>query len=204
MASGRVHDAVLVALLTVARTHRPSVSVVRSGHPLYVFGTTRRSDHPQGRAFDTWAVDGHPVVDPRTPRSAGRGLHARGRRGGVRQRRRPLPARCRRPSGSATTPTTTTSTPGSPADDAGRALPPTAAQVTGRLSYGVLSTIVVRVETFATDRIRAISPSSADGRRDPDLEDVGLVTRHRPARTRSPRCRAAARGSRRAGTGRSA
>ena len=37
-------------------------------------------------------------------------------------------------------------------------------QVTGRLSYGVLSTIVVRVETFATDRIRAISRSSrADG-----------------------------------------
>jgi hypothetical protein len=36
-------------------------------------------------------------------------------------------------------------------------------QVTGRLSYGVLSTMVVRVETFATDRIRAISPSRADG-----------------------------------------
>jgi hypothetical protein len=67
--SGRVHDSVLTALLTVARTHRPSVSVVRSGHPLHVFGTTRLSDHPQGRAFDTWAIDGHPVVDPRTPRS---------------------------------------------------------------------------------------------------------------------------------------
>jgi hypothetical protein len=67
--SGRVHESVLVALLTVARTHRPSVSVVRTGHPLHVFGTTRLSDHPQGRAFDTWAVDGHAVVDPRTPRS---------------------------------------------------------------------------------------------------------------------------------------
>jgi hypothetical protein len=67
--SGRVHDSVLAALLTVARTHRPSVSVVRSGHPLHVFGTTRLSDHPQGRAFDTWAVAGHAVVDPRTPRS---------------------------------------------------------------------------------------------------------------------------------------
>ena len=36
-------------------------------------------------------------------------------------------------------------------------------QVTGRLSYGVLSTIVVRVETFATDRIRASRSSRADG-----------------------------------------
>jgi hypothetical protein len=69
IASGRVHESVLTALLTVARTHRPSVSVVRSGHPLYVFGTSRLSDHPQGRAFDTWAIDGHAVVDPRTPRA---------------------------------------------------------------------------------------------------------------------------------------
>ncbi len=67
--SGQVHDSVLVALLTVSRSHRPTVSVIRTGHPLYVFGTTRRSDHPQGRAFDTWAIDGHAVVDPRTPRT---------------------------------------------------------------------------------------------------------------------------------------
>ena len=67
--SGQVHDSVLAALLTVARTHRPTVSVIRSGHPLLVFGTTRLSDHPQGRAFDTWAIDGHAVVDPRTPRA---------------------------------------------------------------------------------------------------------------------------------------
>jgi hypothetical protein len=69
VASGLVHESVLLALLAVSRTHRPSVSVVRSGHPLYVFGTGRLSDHPQGRAFDTWAVDGRPVVDPRTPRT---------------------------------------------------------------------------------------------------------------------------------------
>ena len=69
VASGRVHDSVLLALLAVSRTHRPSVSVIRSGHPLYVFGTDRLSDHPQGRAFDTWAIDGRPVVDPRTPRT---------------------------------------------------------------------------------------------------------------------------------------
>ena len=69
VASGQVHDSVLGALLTVSRTHRPSVSVIRSGHPLYVFGTDRLSDHPQGRAFDTWEIDGRAVVDPRTPRS---------------------------------------------------------------------------------------------------------------------------------------
>jgi hypothetical protein len=67
--SGQVHDSVLVAVLAVARTHRPAVSVVRSGHPLHVFGTTRLSDHPQGRAFDTWAIDGHAVADPRTPKT---------------------------------------------------------------------------------------------------------------------------------------
>jgi hypothetical protein len=67
--SGQVHDSVLAAVVEVSRTHRVSVSDVRSGHPLYVFGTDRLSVHPQGRAFDTWAIDGHPVVDPRTPRS---------------------------------------------------------------------------------------------------------------------------------------
>ncbi len=69
VASGRVHESVLLALLTVSRSHRPSVSVLSSGHPLYVFGTDRLSDHPRGRAFDTWAIDGRAVVDPRTPRS---------------------------------------------------------------------------------------------------------------------------------------
>jgi hypothetical protein len=67
--SGRVHDSVLGAMLTLGRTYRIHVSVVRSGHPIYVFGTDRLSDHPQGRAFDTWAIDGRSVVDPATPRA---------------------------------------------------------------------------------------------------------------------------------------
>jgi len=67
--SGQVHEAVLAAMVGVAAHHRIGVSVVRSGHPLLVFGTSRPSDHPRGRAFDTWQIDGHPVVDPRTPRS---------------------------------------------------------------------------------------------------------------------------------------
>jgi hypothetical protein len=66
--SGQVHDRVLNAMLVLARTYRLGVSVVRSGHPIYVFGTNRLSDHPQGRAFDTWQIDGHMVVDPATPR----------------------------------------------------------------------------------------------------------------------------------------
>ncbi len=67
VASGRVHDSVLVAMLALSRTYRIGVSVVRSGHPVRVFGTDRLSDHPRGRAFDTWRIDGRPVVDPDTP-----------------------------------------------------------------------------------------------------------------------------------------
>lgn len=67
--SGQVHSSVAEAMLALARTYRLEVSVVRSGHPLDVFGTTRPSDHPHGRAFDVWRIDGHAVVDPATPRS---------------------------------------------------------------------------------------------------------------------------------------
>jgi hypothetical protein len=66
--SGQVHDSVLAAMLDLAGTYRMYVSVVRSGHPLDVFGTSRPSDHPRGRAFDVWQVDGRAVVDPGTPR----------------------------------------------------------------------------------------------------------------------------------------
>ncbi|MFJ8386540.1 hypothetical protein ACIQ9Q_18815 [Streptomyces sp. NPDC094438] len=66
---GAVHDSVLHAMLQLAGTYRLSVSVVRSGHPLDVFGTNRPSDHPLGRAFDVWRIDGHPVVDPATSRT---------------------------------------------------------------------------------------------------------------------------------------
>lgn len=69
VASGRVHDATLEAMLAVSRRWPVAVSVVRSGHPLHVFGTDRLSDHPRGLAFDTWQVDGHAVVRPATPRA---------------------------------------------------------------------------------------------------------------------------------------
>ncbi|MEW2625490.1 hypothetical protein [Streptomyces sp. NPDC048106] len=67
--AGHVHPSVTRAMRVLARTYRIEVSVVRSGHPLDVFGTGRPSDHPRGRAFDVWRIDGHPVVDPATPRS---------------------------------------------------------------------------------------------------------------------------------------
>jgi hypothetical protein len=66
--SGNIHASVLRALLDLAGTYRMYVSVIRSGHPLDVFGTSRPSDHPRGRAFDVWQINGHAVVDPGTSR----------------------------------------------------------------------------------------------------------------------------------------
>ncbi len=67
--SGQVRDATLEAMLLLSHTYRIRVSVVRSGHPQYVFGTDRLSDHPFGRAFDTWSINGRAVIDPGTPES---------------------------------------------------------------------------------------------------------------------------------------
>jgi hypothetical protein len=65
--SGQVHDSVLHVLLELAQDHELTVSVVRSGHPIDVFGTTRPSDHPRGRAVDVWRIDDNAVVNPATP-----------------------------------------------------------------------------------------------------------------------------------------
>ncbi len=69
VASGTVHDSVLEAMLAVSPRWPIGVSVVRTGHPTYVFGTDRPSDHPLGRAFDTWRIAGLAVVRPSTPPS---------------------------------------------------------------------------------------------------------------------------------------
>ncbi|WP_312018579.1 hypothetical protein [Streptomyces sp. I05A-00742] len=66
---GGVHDSVLRTMLRLGRTYRLDVSVLRSGHPRNVFDTDRPSDHPPGRAFDVWAIDGRAVAAPRTPRA---------------------------------------------------------------------------------------------------------------------------------------
>jgi hypothetical protein len=62
--SGQVHDSVLSALTSLSSRHVLDVSILRSGHPYFVFGTNRPSDHPHGRAADVWAVDGRRVVEP--------------------------------------------------------------------------------------------------------------------------------------------
>ncbi|WP_424638705.1 hypothetical protein [Embleya sp. AB8] len=67
--AGTIHTSVLTALETLAAAHTIDVSILRSGHPIDVFGTTRPSDHPLGRAVDVWRVDGRPIVDPNTPRA---------------------------------------------------------------------------------------------------------------------------------------
>lgn len=62
--SGGIHDSVLHCLTALSAQHVLDVSVMKSGHPIYVFGTSRHSDHPRGRAVDIWAIDGYPVVRP--------------------------------------------------------------------------------------------------------------------------------------------
>lgn len=62
--SGTISPGTMAAMAALAREHVLDVSVVRSGHPLFVFGTNRRSDHPRGHTFDVWAIDGRTVLDP--------------------------------------------------------------------------------------------------------------------------------------------
>lgn len=62
--AGGVHDSVLRLLIAMSALHVVDVSVLQSGHPLNVFGTSRPSDHPLGRAVDVWALDSKPLVLP--------------------------------------------------------------------------------------------------------------------------------------------
>lgn len=63
IAAGLVSEVVLRSMLAVARQHRISISVLISAHPVQVFGTDRRSSHPDGLAYDIGSVDGLLVVD---------------------------------------------------------------------------------------------------------------------------------------------
>lgn len=64
VASGRVHSSVLRTLDQLAQDHKIFVSVFIAAHPINVYGTDRRSDHPPGYAVDIGAIDGKLVVDP--------------------------------------------------------------------------------------------------------------------------------------------
>jgi hypothetical protein len=55
------------ALLHLAGRYEINVSVVHSGHPYFVFGTHRLSDHTRKRAFDVWAINRQPIVARTTP-----------------------------------------------------------------------------------------------------------------------------------------
>ncbi|MFD7908082.1 hypothetical protein ACFV4G_38320 [Kitasatospora sp. NPDC059747] len=65
--SGSVHDSVMNAMLGLAGTYALSVSVVRTGHPLDVFGTTRANHPPQGRGVELMGLVGAPGVGPGAP-----------------------------------------------------------------------------------------------------------------------------------------
>ena len=64
VAAGLVSDAVLRSMLEVAEQHQIGISVLISAHPVNVFGTDRRSNHPDGLAYDIGSIDGRLVVDP--------------------------------------------------------------------------------------------------------------------------------------------
>ena len=72
--AGRIHDSVLALLLSMSQGHVVDVSVLRSGHPVTVFGTSRPSDHPRGRAVDVWALDGRALVLPTNHVLAAQGM----------------------------------------------------------------------------------------------------------------------------------
>jgi len=65
--AGGVDDRVLAVLAMVGREHRLDVTVLASGHPHEVFGSSHVSNHTAGRAVDIWALDGQPVLAQRDP-----------------------------------------------------------------------------------------------------------------------------------------
>ena len=69
VAAGLVSDAALRSMLEVAEQHRIGISVLISAHPVNVFGTDRRSNHPDGLAYDIGSIDGRLVVDPERGRA---------------------------------------------------------------------------------------------------------------------------------------
>jgi membrane-bound lytic murein transglycosylase B len=60
--SGKIDPRVANLLAAAASTHRLTVSVIKTGHSMYVSGTNRVSNHYVGRAVDISAVDGVDVT----------------------------------------------------------------------------------------------------------------------------------------------
>lgn len=62
LSAGVISDEVVSIVERLSRQWRLSIQVLRTGHPLNVFGTDRLSNHSRGRAVDIWAIDGVPVI----------------------------------------------------------------------------------------------------------------------------------------------
>lgn len=60
--AGRISLDVLSVLAAAAAVSPLSVTVLATGHPTNVFGTSKLSNHTQGRAVDVWRIGGQPVV----------------------------------------------------------------------------------------------------------------------------------------------
>lgn len=68
--AGRIDERVLQLLARLAEQHTLGVTVLATGHPHNVFGTSSVSNHTVGRGVDVWSVDGQPVIAQREPESA--------------------------------------------------------------------------------------------------------------------------------------
>lgn len=62
---GKVNPRLLATMSDMACRSSYAVGVISTGHPRNVFGTRRRSDHPDGDAVDIYAVGERPVVRQR-------------------------------------------------------------------------------------------------------------------------------------------
>lgn len=74
--SGGIDPRIADLLLDLSSRFVVSVSVLSSGHPQDVFGTSRVSNHTSGRGVDIWSVDGIPVVSQHQDGSAAQRLVA--------------------------------------------------------------------------------------------------------------------------------
>lgn len=64
--AGRIADRLLTIIADIADQQPVGVTVLSSGHPLTVFGSSRPSNHIPGRGVDLWSI-GVPVIDQRGP-----------------------------------------------------------------------------------------------------------------------------------------
>lgn len=69
--SGRVDPRIVDLLTEVSRTHALDITVLATGHPPEVFGSTSESNHTAGRGVDIWSIDGRPVFEQRLDGASG-------------------------------------------------------------------------------------------------------------------------------------